>query len=303
MSTSAGLRERYGDVFVSRLTGLDVPWRLLSIKDFLKYQADLVAGIVSKHVIEEEIFRRCVVDPEIASDLKLPAGVVPLVAQQILSTSGPLAPEQFNQELTIARTITQSNPLYEAGVLICRAFPAYTPEQVFSLTYPDFMLRLAQAESLLLKAGVLTEPIEMIPPNQVEAKEAQKAKQRGKKPVPRGVKEAWERAQKAREENSSQKPTPTVLDRQKPSTAVPGPIKEQSGKSPVIEAAEKGKFYLKEQATEIGKESRMLTTEAGGWDRAEMPNLRAKMIEDAREIYKDLLGSLNTAPTVKKHPA
>jgi hypothetical protein len=55
-------------------------------------------------------------------------------------------------------------------MVVCRAFPAYKPEEVMDMAWADVLLRLAQAERILMKQTPpeLTEPIRMLGPEEQE---------------------------------------------------------------------------------------------------------------------------------------
>jgi len=132
------------------------------MKDFLQHSADFRNGSIPQYIIEEEIFKKCVVDKKIANDLTLPAGVVPVTVANIVASSGPASMAQFNEEIALAREAI-AKPLYEFTTLICQAFPGYTPQEVLALDYPEFMKTLAQAEAVLMSAGVLAQPLFLLP--------------------------------------------------------------------------------------------------------------------------------------------
>ena len=273
------LRDKYGDVFVSTFDDIDIPWKALSIRDYIKYQADITSSLIPLHIIEEEIFRKCVVDLKIVYNLNLKAGVVPTVAAQILQFSGPTTPEEFNQELELARAIVNNHPLHEAVTQICRVFSGYSPEEVYSLPYPEMMIRLAQAESVLLKSGSIKEGFRLGVSTGTE-NEPPAPKERI---VPRDLKAAWERAGKMGGEKVPNKEPP------------PQPKEELEGKrvSPVIEAMERGEYYLSgPQGKRINEEIGAIGSSTTGWDKTELQISRAKMVADARVIYKDLLEEL-----------
>jgi len=60
--------------------------------------------------------------------------------------------------------------------LICQAFPAYKPEELYEMNYSLLMTRLAQAESKLLRTGMINEPIKFQHLN--EEQPVQKKKQK-----------------------------------------------------------------------------------------------------------------------------
>lgn len=159
------LRERFGSCFVTETPdGQLIPWKPLSIGEWLEYKDLLVGSLVPNAVIEDEIFRRCVVDPVLVKNIsKLKAGTVSFVVRSILDYSGPSSPEEFNYVLDLNRNSISSNPMHEMVSWICIAFPAYTPDDIYALDYNVFMERLAHAETNLFRMGILSDPIRLVP--------------------------------------------------------------------------------------------------------------------------------------------
>lgn len=162
-SKIVGHRKRYGDNWLTAFpNSLEIPWRQLTLQEFLDYDDLFRSNKYTSAEIEDEIFRLAVLEPLYTENLDiLPAGVISTVAAQILNISGAQDPEQISRDLDIARNQTQDF-ISSAVVLICSVFPAYTPEDVYSLTYPVFMQRLALAERRLLELGVIKEPLTVL---------------------------------------------------------------------------------------------------------------------------------------------
>lgn len=155
------LREKYGDHFATDLPdGTVIPWRILTVGEFVKYDR----LIRSKHIlpaeIEDEIFSLCVLNPILVKRKgSLPAGSVSTVAQNILVFSGPSDVQELNMVLNASRHVTEQI-FHQIAIVISQAFPAYKLEEIYAMTFEDMMLRLAQAEVKLMKIGVLTEPLD-----------------------------------------------------------------------------------------------------------------------------------------------
>lgn len=157
------LRRQYGPGLVVRFTrtGLEVPCRKLTMGEVLHFTHLFSHGEVPNAVIEDEIFSSTVQYKYLVDQIdELPAGVVTLVAQTVLSGSGLPDRVQFNSDLEAARAEIET-PTYQCLTIILRAFPGYTPEDVRALSYEAFMTNLAQAEKLLIERGQLAEPISM----------------------------------------------------------------------------------------------------------------------------------------------
>lgn len=180
------LRIEHGNVFASKLPdGLTVPWKPLSVQEYIEY--DKLFSI-SEHpfaYLEDEIFRKCVLDQVLVQQMdKLKAGVVSTVVQGILAYSGPHSVEDLNVALNLARYETQG-ALHQIVQMICQGFPAYTPEQVYEMDFYTMMLRSAQAEAKLLSTGMIAEPLEIV--------SSQMEQQQAAKPQPVNLKDQYDR--------------------------------------------------------------------------------------------------------------
>lgn len=153
-------RLQYSRAFVTEFPDLIVPWKPLSVGEYLKYQQDLDRGIHSLALLEDEIFCKCVLDQSLVRRIKhLKAGIVTIVAGNILQASGDVTAEQFAQDLETARQLTNSFPvIHDLASLILDAYP-YKPEEVYEMDYPTLLERAAMAEKKLLRLGVIKEPI------------------------------------------------------------------------------------------------------------------------------------------------
>lgn len=162
MTSIHDFREQYGDVYITEAPdGLVVPWRPLSIGEYFEYEIKFGQGIIAPAVLEDEIFRKCVADEVIVNGLdRLKAGTVTTVVATIMQHSGPVSANDIENALESARH--QANQvIHKMVTLICRAFPGYKPEDLYTLNYDTFMLRLAQAEDKLIQNGSLSEPLSL----------------------------------------------------------------------------------------------------------------------------------------------
>jgi len=160
------LREQHGECFASRLPdGQLIPWRALTVAEYIEYERLLQSGVYPRARLENEIFRKCVLDKILVDEMwKVRAGVVTAVADAIMAHSGPQSLEDLNQILELSRH-RATQVVHDLSSMICTAFPGYTPEDLESLDYTTFMLRVAQAEKKLLMSGVLQQPISFEPPD------------------------------------------------------------------------------------------------------------------------------------------
>ena len=160
------LRRKYGSVFVTNLENGDViPWKQLTIGEYLEYSLLLSGGVYAKATIEDEIFKKCVIDEYIIDSLEmLKAGTVSTVVQDIIDNSGPGSVQDLNTTLNAFRNVA-SQAIHQTAAFICQAFPAYKLEDVYEMDYGNFILRLAQAEAKLLQVGILQQPINFHDPD------------------------------------------------------------------------------------------------------------------------------------------
>ena len=161
MERLSTLRGRYGSkVFVTYLPdGIQVPWRPLDIGEFLDFQNTLGTEQYSRVFIEDEIFSKCVLDPALVTSIdKLKAGTVSTVSATIMAYSGPQDADELNLAIDFSRRLA-SQVLHQMVPVVCQAFPAYKPEDIYNMDYETFMMRLAMAENKLMSSGQLAEPI------------------------------------------------------------------------------------------------------------------------------------------------
>lgn len=174
------LRTKYGEVYVTVFPdGTKVPWKQLSLQDFLHYSNKFSSGRFPVSHIEDEIFRKCCVDQTLLANLDLlDAGLITTVVTQIMEVSGPSSIEDLRFDLNVARSQVQDF-ISDAIGLICQTFPGYTPETLYNMDYQTFMKRLALAERRLLSIGFLQQPISIeVPDVEVPENKVQAAKKR-----------------------------------------------------------------------------------------------------------------------------
>lgn len=177
-----GLRRRYGDHWATSFPNdLNIPWRQLTLQEFIDFQNQLASGKYTLADIEDEIFCLTVLDKTFTTNIDiLPAGMVSSVVAQVLQVSGSGIPEQISADLNLAREQVGSF-FYSAVTLICSVFPAYKPEDVLSLNYDVFLMRLAMAEARLLELGVFAEPLNILHRGVVEEPQIQELPSQRKK--------------------------------------------------------------------------------------------------------------------------
>jgi hypothetical protein len=160
----SNIRRLYGSTYVSTLRdGVLVPWRQLSLGDYFEYDSQMTEGKIPQYVIEEEIFRRCVLDKSLVQNMyRLKAGTITVVARAIMLYSGPQTIDELNSGLNLYREIADQLQ-HKMAIQICKVFPAYKPEDIYAMDYNTVLLRVAQAERVLAERGELSEPIYFAP--------------------------------------------------------------------------------------------------------------------------------------------
>lgn len=169
MRHPASIRAEHGDVFSTILEdGTTIPWRPLSMGEYIEYDALIKSGRYPLAYIENEIFSKCVTSDFYKKNMNdTKAGIVSTVSAGILAYSGPSTISELNQILDINRGVSQQ-VLHQIVSIICQGFPSYKPEEVYDMDYRTIMLRLAQAEDKLVKMGLMTEPINFFNPEEEE---------------------------------------------------------------------------------------------------------------------------------------
>lgn len=254
---------------------LIIPWKPLSITDFIYYSELTLSKAIPPSVIEDEIFRKCVLDETIIRQAEfLPAGIVTTVVHAIWSCSGPKDQFSINEDLEAGRLVISAGTgsvLHEFVDIITKAFPAYTHEQVYEMNYETLIIRTAQAEKRLMSLGLVQEPIKILSKEELEQQ-----KKQPKRKI--DAKKLYEQ-QFNKQQSIPQKPL-------KP----PPKNKEKVGKwwktSPVLETP----IQDKEQIN--FKEENLETSFAMGWDQIDLIEKQRKMVEEARKTYASLIKEL-----------
>lgn len=154
-------------LFQTRFEDGYVVWKPLSWGEFRKYRdAHHLMGNKISTQIEEAVYSKAVVfssyDAIPPEDMdaeegalwveksreEQPAGVIPTIVKSVLFMSGAQDGRQIMEQLNQHRPLIQ-NLEDQLIVEVCRAFPAYKPEELESLSWQDFLKRVAQAEIIL----------------------------------------------------------------------------------------------------------------------------------------------------------
>jgi len=283
----AEVRHQYGDVYLTVFPdGFIVPWKRLSIGEYLYYDEQTVRLLVPPACLEDEIFCKCVQDQQIIESIPtLNAGIITTVVNNIWEYSGPNTPQNLKEDFDKARALLQegrSAIIHQCAYMIATGFN-YTLEQVYNMDYDTFLLRLAQAESKMLTMGIISEPLSLNFEQQPEKKFADLNPQK-KKRVRVDAKEAWEQQQAAKVNQRAKKP-------------------EEHGRwwnlSPVLEAERRKSinFTAEKQAADDSVLDSHERNEKGAMRQylieQKLSGPRAKMLDDAKIIYKDLIQALD----------
>jgi len=161
--------------------GTTAKFHLLDYNSFVRCKALLERNPVMIPLIEEEIFRTCVVDPIYIVDhmFDQKAGTISSIATAIYMTSGPHDINVVNEQFELGRKIVQ-DVTYNMILHICRAFPAYNPDDLLCMDWQTLVNRFVLAEKLLLDTGAISEKINVQDSSQPE--QAKQPRLRGARP-------------------------------------------------------------------------------------------------------------------------
>lgn len=267
MLTKSSLRNEYGKGYLTAIDNYKIAWKPLSIEDFFYYQNLINTSDIIPAVIEDEIFKKCVLSKDYRKEIDtLPFGVINTVVQNIMEHSGPLSIDHFNNHLDNQRVIAQE-PLHYLVTLVVRAFPAYKPEDIYAMDFDIFMLRVAQAESLLLLLGILTEPIAL-----TDGTEAPPEKP--KRQPPPELRAIWEKQQKDQEKKQQAKQEPTKKPKDPTKKPLPSTFTKPED-SPVLKAK-------KPAIKDLNTERLSIEQSAGSEDES---GERARMVKEAMKLF------------------
>ena len=159
------LRKTYGSVYLTILPdGRKIPWKPLSIKEFLEYESLRELNAYPIGCLEDEIFLKCVLDTTYTNNIdRLRAGLISTIVTNIMSVSGPTQLNELEAAMEGGRAMAQG--IFNQFVkYICMAFPGYKPEDIYAMDYSTLMQRLALAEDKLLQSGMLNEKLTFTKP-------------------------------------------------------------------------------------------------------------------------------------------
>ena len=142
--------------------GIVIPFRLLSLGEFNSCRTSLAIGIIPAQDVYDSIYQMCVLNEAYKQHTDgLKAGVPGLVSKVIYYMSGPNDIAFMQQLLDVERNVAET---FESQMktTICRIFPGYTMSMLDDLKFPQVIKLFAEAESVLLQTGQITEPFKII---------------------------------------------------------------------------------------------------------------------------------------------
>jgi len=161
---------------ISFPSGAQIPFRLLSWSEYTMYRELSLKGSIPQPILESLIFEKCVAEQACIDNVdSYLAGVITTVVNMIMSLSGPTTPEDFNEGMGAMRE-TRNALNSQIIMVICRAFPAYKPEDLEEMNWAKIMERLAQAELILLSKNPpeMTEELRMLTSEEAAKKAPEK---------------------------------------------------------------------------------------------------------------------------------
>ena len=152
-------KKQFGNLYqVEFADKTSVVFRLLIWKEYEHYHYLYSQNRLDQ--TDESLFNLCLV--ELRSPLpidKLRAGVIYTITNIIFSLSGPKSIDSWQSALEDARKYEVVSLYSQIEMMICKAFPAYKPEDIWDMGWPTIMNRLAQAEVILLQTREIEKPL------------------------------------------------------------------------------------------------------------------------------------------------
>ncbi len=159
----AALKKDYRFIFCTQVAGRTIYWRPLTLKEHDIYTKVIQLGLSPIGEVEDRLFRKIVLSPDVVDSMNLsPAGLVSSISQTALSLGGNLLETEddisrMNLDIQEMRAAVNDNPYDQFIILICKAFPRYTPFEVENLEYQEMLRLLVMAEQLV----GLEEPVQL----------------------------------------------------------------------------------------------------------------------------------------------
>lgn len=138
-------RQDYGPIYVAKVEGKQYAYRGLTLKEYLTIG---VLESLDEMALEDVIIKRTVLYPE-SLDLEKHPNLPSELSKQIVESSGFGDNQRQLQMLTDIRKTLENEGLQHMIIMICQAFPSYTPEDIENMDIETFMERFAQSEIVI----------------------------------------------------------------------------------------------------------------------------------------------------------
>ena len=163
----AALKRKYRFIFCTQLAERLIYWRPLTLREHDIYMKIIDLELTPTGKLQDQIFREIVLSPGIIDQMnQTPPGLVPSIVNTALTISGNLLQskddmDQMNMDLSGMRDAVSSNPYEQFIILICKAFPTYTPSDVEHLEYQEMLRLVVMAEQMIgLEEPIVLKPLE-----------------------------------------------------------------------------------------------------------------------------------------------
>jgi len=155
----AAIQQKDDDLFAFELDGIEIVFRLPSVKKAQQYSVllNMASSESEKCIIYETIYRSVVQDDLLINDAaELKAGLPETVARLVIRLSGldETSIEYTEQLFNVYRNQTNSTIAYLQRT-ICSTFSGYTFEALDKLNYQNLVNVFIQAEKELLDRGII----------------------------------------------------------------------------------------------------------------------------------------------------
>lgn len=151
----AALKRDYRFIFCTQIAGMMIYWRPLTLREHDIYHKLTLLELVPIGKLQDKIFREIVLDPSIIDAMNTsPPGVVASIANAALAVSGNLLQDEddmdrMNFDLDSMREAVSESPYEQFVMLVCRAFPTYTPSDLEQLEYQELLRLVIMAEQIV----------------------------------------------------------------------------------------------------------------------------------------------------------
>ena len=111
----AALKKKHRTIFVTEIGGIQVVFRLLTLREQDIYTKVFSMGLTARGKLEDNLFREVVLDEDLINEMnQTPAGLVPAVVGLVMFLSGnPLASEsdieRMNNDISLVRDNVAGN--------------------------------------------------------------------------------------------------------------------------------------------------------------------------------------------------